>query len=512
MRLRLRFVLFLTVALCPLACFSQIPYPNPIRHVVIVIQENRTVDNLFGSNSSSNQYYLPGLVFSTVGQAYERANGKKTVFDVQAIPVPLASLPGSGDSIDADDYDPVHAHEPAWLSACDAPKVTDPSTECAMDGFNYVQVVCASGVTGCPGPEYPTYAYVQYSDVAPYFQIAAQYGYANYMFQTNQGPSFPAHQFLFSGTSQPGVGSNPTWFVAENMVGNGPNGCIADKANTVALLDPVNLYEPGIYPCFTHPTMADLFAAQSPPITWRYYTTGQGNLWTAPDAMSTMCTNVDGVCTGPYWTSGATTGYIDPQPSDILKDVGDCKLQQVSWVIPSALESDHATLTDGSGPSWVASIVNKIGASSCTDSVNGKSLKYWDDTAILITWDDWGGWFDNVVPPPLPSNAPSIASSYVYGFRVPLLVVSAYTPAGTVSNTMGLDFGAILKFTEQVLGIDGVISNDPTNEYADYYATDDLSEFFQFDLVPLPFEPINAPLKEDVFLDPNRPHDGPDND
>ena len=142
---------------------------------------------------------------STTGQAYTITNGKKTVFSVPLTPMPLSSVVGSGDSLPGFDYDPGHSHT-FWGDACDAPKKTDPSTECAMDGFNHVTVTCDEGVKGCPGIPYPTYTYVQYSDVAPYFQIASQYGYANYMFQTNQGPSFPSHQFTFGGTSQPGLG------------------------------------------------------------------------------------------------------------------------------------------------------------------------------------------------------------------------------------------------------------------------------------------------------------------
>jgi len=506
------FWLILALASAASLASGQIPHSSPINHVIVIVQENRTVDNLFGSNSPSNQYYLPGLVFSTTGKAYTVANGVKTVFTVQAVPVPLASLVNSAGSIAADDYDADHSHEPAWVAACDAPLITDPSTACAMDGFNQIEVFCERGTTGCPGPAYPTYVYVQYSDVAPYFQIASQYGYANYMFQTNQGPSFPAHQFIFGGTSQPGVGLQPSWFVAENKTPlTGSNGCIAAAGSTVAQVDPATQSEISIYPCFRHNTMADLFAAHSPPITWTYYTPSQGNLWTAPDAMANICINSNGVCTGQYWTKGAANGYIDIKASDVLTDIGNCALKQVNWVIPTGLESDHASVTDGSGPSWVASIVNKIGNSSCTDVVNGKTLTYWQDTVILITWDDWGGWYEHVVPPALSARAPAIASSYVYGFRVPLLVVSAYTPAGTVSNST-LDFGAILKFIEEVFGGLGSISHDASNPYADYYAQDDLREFFQFTQPARSFQSIQAPLDEHVFLDPNRPIEPPDND
>jgi phospholipase C len=505
--------LFLIAGIAGASAFAQIQYPNPINRVVIIDQENRTVDNLLGSNSPANLYYLPGLNFSTTGLAYLNSAGKKTVFSVQLVPVPLASTLNSKAGIEADDYDPDHSHEPAWVDACDAPSITDPSSDCAMDGFNLVRVDCVKGAAGCPGPDYPTYAYVQYSDVAPYFQIASQYGYANNMFQTNQGPSFPSHQFTFSGTSQSGVGDEPTWFVGENKVPVlGDYGCIASSNSTVGQINPFTQAEIPIYPCFTHNTMADLFYDQNPKITWTYYTPEQGSLWSAPDAISTICTNVNGVCTGPYWTKGAANGYVDIKPVDVLTDIGKCELKQMNWIIPTGLESDHAGITDGSGPSWVADIVNKIGNSPCTDVVNGKTLTYWQDTVILITWDDWGGWYDHVVPPPVSHRAPSEASSYVYGFRVPLLVVSAYTPAGTVSNEY-LDFGAMLKFVEEVFGNIGTISSDPfNNPYADEYAYDDLHEFFNFNQAPRSFQSIQAPIKEDVFLDPDRPVEPPDND
>jgi phospholipase C len=521
MKLTSRYWSLLIVGLVTTAAFAQIPYPNPINHVVVIDQENRTVDNLFGSNSSNNQYYLPGLLFSTTGQAYTIVNGTKTVFSVNAVSIPLASKLGTGDSVDADDYDPNHSHT-SWGYACDAPVITDPSNDCAMDGFNYVPVSCDKGATGCPGPQYPTYAYVQYKDVAPYFQIAEQYGYANYFFQTNQGPSFPSHQFIFGGTSQPGDGPDPTWFVAENMKkngdGNANNGCIAGSASTVALVDPATQGETvNIFPCFTHDTMADVFAAPTVPITWTYYTPGQGSLWSAPDAISAICTVVNDTCTGPYWTKGASNGYIDTNPSDVLTDIGNCALQQVNWVIPTALESDHAGSTDGSGPSWVASIVNAIGQSNCTDTVNGQSETYWQDSVILITWDDWGGWYETVTPPPLSSKAPANASSYVYGFRVPLLVVSAYTPAGFVNNnTAGLDFGTMLKFIEQIFNLGYIPDVTPDGvdlgHFADYYSNGDLSEFFKFNKPPRTFESIDAPLKKEFFLNPKRPIEPPDND
>jgi len=261
-----------------------------------------------------------------------------------------------------------------------------------------------------------------------------------------------------------------------------------------------------MYPCFNHSTMADVFAAATPQITWTYYTPGPKSLVTAPNALEALCTvGQSGICTGTYWNKGKSNGYIDAvTPADVLTDISKCNLKQVNWVIPLGIESDHAGESDASGPSWVASIINAIGEQAkCT---NGET--YWNNTVILVTWDDWGGWYDHVVPPAPPASAPVEASSNIYGFRVPLLVVSAYTPQGTVSNTFGLDFGAILKFTEEIFNL----GNIPPGTGVDAYAYGDLGDFFQFNLPPRPFVAITAPLSKEVFLDPKRPITAPDND
>ncbi len=113
----------------------------------------------------------------------------------------------------------------------------------------------------------------------------------------------------------------------------------------------------------------------------------------------------------------------------ILADVAKGKLAAVTWVVPSLPLSDHAGSGSKRGPSWVASVVNAIGSSNL-----------WSSTAIFVTWDDWGGWYDDVAPPQLDYAG--------LGFRVPLLCISPFARSNYVDHTR-YEFGSILKFIER---------------------------------------------------------------
>jgi phospholipase C len=187
---------------------------------------------------------------------------------------------------------------------------------------------------------------------------------------------------------------------------------------------------------------------------------------------------------------------VDLTPADVLRDVANCNLRSVSWVIPTGQNSDHARGNDGGGPSWVASIVNAIGSSTACDNQSG----YWNNTAILITWDDWGGWYDHEPPTIL---APP-EGDYQYGFRVPLLVVSAYTPAGCINNNRH-DFGSILRFIEQNFGV-----REGALHFADSRAKNDLTGFFDLKQAPRTFQTITAPKTASFFLRDKRKATDPD--
>lgn len=431
-----------------------------IQHVVIIFQENRTPDNLFHDPvlmARGAHIAISGLTSSG-----------------QMIPLTASSL--------GINYDLSHTHG-AFVKMYDGGKV---------DGANRVPVFCASAVD-CPPPN-PQFKYVQASDVRPYFQMAEQYTFGDRMFQTNQGPSFPAHQFILSGTSAPTATSS--LFAAENPATG--IGCAAPPTSSVPLIDRRGIESSSAYPCFEHPTLTDELNSKG--LSWRYYAPSSGylaSLWTAPNAIQHMCgpnatpPNAT-ACVGPDWINHVVL-YTRQNPAPILDDIGNKALPAVSWVIPAGYNSDHAGSTaNAGGPSWVASTVNAIGTSP-----------YWSNTAIIVTWDDWGGWYDHVPPPQVVNDGTSWGSGYIYGFRVPLIVISPYAKSNYISHVTH-DFGSILKFIEGIYGL-------PSLGYADAYA-DDLSDCLNASQAPLQFQTIQAPLGAEHFLNDHRPLTDPDDD
>jgi phospholipase C len=433
-------VLFL-ISLGSTAALAQAPRNHHgIQNVVIIFQENRTPDNLFGSNP----YFLPGVDIATSG-----VNSLG-----QTVPLTPVSL--------ANNYDLSHAHS-AFVAMYNSGN---------MNGANKVRVTCSKDAQNCP-PSNPQFKYVDNSTglLDPYFQLAQQYTFGDRMFQTNQGPSFPAHQFIISGTSAPS--SESDLFAAENPLGvtnAGSNtGCSAPSNEFVKMIDPSGGETTEMYPCFDHRTLVDYLDLRG--ISWRYYAPSAGSIWTAPNAIYHLRFGSD-------WDNDVVL-----KPAQVLTDIANGQLANVSWIIPTGQESDHPGGGKGLGPSWVASIVNAIGNS-----------QYWDNTAIIITWDDWGGWYDHV--------APSVINSYEYGFRVPLIIVSPYAKQGYVSHVTH-DFGSILKFIEEVYHL-------PSLGYADEHA-DDLSDCFDFHRHNR-FVKIRAQHDGKFFLNDKTPPTDPDDD
>jgi phospholipase C len=473
------------------------------QHIIVVFQENRTPDNLFYALCTN-------FPCST--------NPNNTQYNIQQInwldkTSPTGFTQPTGVEL-ANGYDLDHSHT-GWKNECDLNTTTN---QCRMDGAALTQMNPIRGafhfVNNTVSTKHPL------GILTPYITLATTYGWANFMFQTNQGPSFPAHQYIFGGTSaRDAAGDAAGTFFSENFgigTSNPPTtaaGCYAQDGETTKLIDSTGKetvftinYAAGNNVCLTRRTMADLLDNKG--IGWKYYSTkgagtdGGGSIWTAPNAIQGICVpdaNHQN-CTGTEWAN-----HVDLTPANVLNDLGmngmPCKLQGVSWVIPIGGNSDHPGGSTG-GPDWVASVVNALGNSTCT---NPDGTSYWNTTAVVITWDDFGGWYDHV--PPTILNSPE--GGYQLGFRVPLIFVSAYTPSGYINNS-NHDFGTVLRFIEHnfslgegALGFADSRGSTPLN---------DLTGFYNLNNVPRKF--VNIPTKKTAldFLNDKTPPTDPDDD
>ncbi len=371
-----------------------------IKHVVVIVQENRSFDNLFQG--------FPGADTVASGLAS----------DGTRIPLQPISM--------AHGIDPSHQFGEFTMSL-DGGK---------MDGFDQVG--------GFPRTEKNmAYAYVPRSESQPYFDLASSYALADRMFQSNNSNSYVSHQYIIAAQSA-NVVNNPSAF---------PWGCDAPAGTGVTMMgaDGVPFQAAGVAPCFDYQTIGDLL--DNAGLTWAYYappisaaqTSGDisGALWTPYDA-------IRHIRFGPDWDKD----QISPETT-ILSDIAGGKLRSVSIVTPDGYNSDHARFPSTSGPAWVTSIVAAIGAS-----------KYWSDTAIFVTWDDWGGWYDHVVPPYIDRNGA--------GFRVPLIAISPYAKHGYVSHVQ-FETASITRYIEDAFDLPTLgqrdVTANPPNDMFDYSQT-----------------------------------------
>ncbi len=320
---------------CVAAQFGLAQLPPNVTNIIVVVQENRTPDNLFQDPR------LTGADLATSGLCGS--------VQVPLTPVTLSTC-----------YDIDHSHGTpgglggAWLKMYDGGK---------MDGAcnEQVKIWNPCPVPTCPSPIQtlycPAYQYVSNSDgfVGPYWQIAETFGFANYMFQTNQGPSFPAHQFLLSGTSAP---NNDTpyysYFAAEN-----PNNNVTGCAGTgkVNLVSPSGDEGTTQAPCFDHPTLTDRLEANG--VGWLYYGDNATSIWTAPNAISHICGARGGSCVGADFTKHVgveAQNALAPFMDNLLNctfhyfDQPQSQWQGgVMWVIPDGRWSDHMGQAPNSG-------------------------------------------------------------------------------------------------------------------------------------------------------------------
>ncbi len=307
-----------------------------IKHVVYIVQENRSFDNLFMG--------YPGANTVTSGK---NSRGHT----IALTPVSLRRR-----------YDIDHSAE-AMFAACDG-SVRLPGTKCKMDGFNKEY--------SYDGPSNPEYVYVPRSESKPYWDMAHEWVLADNTFASQLDESFVAHQYVIAAQAQSAV----------DLPNGGFWGCMGGDRNLVPTIAANrSLSGPPEVACFDYQTLGD--ELDNAHLSWRFYASrygfpksGNGALWSAYQA-------IRHIYLGPDWIQDV----LSPQKK-FIDAVKRGKLANFTWITPVCTDSDHVNCGGGYGPSWVSALVNAVGES-----------KFWDSTAIFVQWDDWGGLYDHVPPP-----------------------------------------------------------------------------------------------------------------
>ena len=389
-----------------------------LQHIVVIIQENRSVDNLF------NGFCVNGTICANT----------VTVDPVTGTPLISKSL--------ADAYGPDHSHG-QFVTEFD---------NGLMDGFSKASGGCKGS---CNGKTTPTvFAYVPSSETGVYQQMATVDGVlSDDTFQTNSGPSFPAHMYAIAGQSG-GYDDDHEAIVG----GSGTCGQI----KKVQQLDMTTPYPGSIAKngtsCKDFETIFDLVANAGK--TWRYYSNGTASFFSTTQSIQHLYNSPNFI----------------PNSRQFASDVAAGNLANVTFVMPySEKVSDHPETVKKAcaGPNWVASLVNAVGNS-----------QFWNNTAIIIWWDDWGGWYDHVSPPTGPGPSwLGHPNPYEDAFRVPLLVLSPYATIGTIDHNPRT-FVSALNLIEEAYGLPSLGTTDQFEP--------GLDSMFNFNQSPAPFTPIGS--------------------
>ncbi|MGA8535716.1 MAG: alkaline phosphatase family protein [Candidatus Tumulicola sp.] len=339
---------------------------SPIAHVIVVIQENRTTDNLFASSIIAGGKPYPGANVTQTA----RIDGKSIAMKATPFEYPA---------------DPRHTHA-ALVAEWNGGK---------MDGFGKDPVYPDPGFPAGP-PNFPL-AYVPAYETTIYHLLAQRYALADNNFAPRLVPTFPGHLFLVTAQSQ--AADDPTELLTW--------GCDSKPTTTVPLFgNGETEIRPGVFPCFDNPTIGDLLDRAH--VSWKYYT---GAADAVADAWVNVYDAIRHIRYGPDWQAN-----VDTPMSDVLSDIAHCRLPQVAYVTPTWMASDHAGSMSNGGPGWVGSIYMAVEQSARSGNT---ACRYAGDTAIILTWDDSGGWYDHVRPPAGPNGTS-------YGFRVPIVVISPW--------------------------------------------------------------------------------------
>jgi phospholipase C len=372
-----------------------------IQHIVIIMQENRSFDSYFGTYPGADGIPLK--------------NGVPTV---------CVNDPQTKQCVKPY-HDPDDRNYGGPHGAIDAANDIDAGK---MDGFiaqalEGIKAVCRNNFNSACALA------IQHGDVMGYHdarEIPNYWTYAQHfvlqerMFEPNSSWSLPEHLFMVSGWSA-------------NCKNQDPMSCTNALDNPNPLLQMPGHRLPPRQPDYAWTDLTYLLYRNN--ISWAYYV-AEG---TQPD-----CEDDAMICTPKAQIAG-TPDIWNPLPWFVTvhqdKQLGNIQpldrfylaakigtLPAVSWIAPNGRTSEHPPALTSAGQAYVTGLINAI--------MQGPD---WNSTAIFLTWDDWGGFYDHVVPPKVDENG--------YGLRVPGLVISPYAKKGSLDHQT-LSFDAYLKFIE----------------------------------------------------------------
>jgi phospholipase C len=291
------------------------------------------------------------------------------------------------------------------------------------------------------------------ADIPNYWSYAEHFTLSDRTFSSFAGPSFPNHLYTVAAQSA-GAINNPNSFRW---------GCDADDKTSVDVMNATGSIDRE-KPCFDVPTITDKLEAAG--ISWRYYAPGpnqHGYIWSALDA-------IRHIRFSPLWDQRVLS--VD----QFDKDAAAGTLPAVSWLIPDFDVSEHPSVDAFAGTTMSVSVCE--GENWTVRHINSiMQGPNWASTAIVLTWDDFGGFYDHVPPPGLDQLG--------LGPRVPLIVISPYAKEGTISHTT-YEFASVLQLIETRHRLKALTRRD--------VEANSLLDMFDFSQSPAP--PLVLPLRK----------------
>ncbi len=407
----IRFTAFLQAALLlsTAAATPQAHYDgdiHKIRHVVIIMQENRSFDSYFGTYPGADGIAMRnGIPIACIANVH----GKPCVRPYHDLNDEDTGGPHSAKAADAD---------------IDRGK---------MDGFIRV-MYGARNTGGCPtdiptcivkGHEGTVMGYHTGRELPAYWSYARNFVLQDHMFAPIRSWSLPAHLYMVS-----------EW-AGRCKKANEAMSCVPDRAyrspdERPRDIIPRNYWIPG-RPSYPWTDLTYLLHAHH--VSWAYYVMDGFEPDCEADQQSCHLKPQSARTPGiwnplPHFTDVKQDGQLANirDTSQFFRDLKAGSLPSVVWLTPSNRYSEHPPGLLSTGQAYVVGLINAIARS-----------KYWDSTAIFVSWDDWGGFYDHVAPPNV--------NFFGYGLRVPGLVVSAYARKGYVDHQT-LSHDAYVKFIE----------------------------------------------------------------